>query len=78
MAMEKEAQLQELIVENRKVNFEEKRLTSEKELLIIRLKSEAENEMRKQKATIIQSALAKGVPTSEIKILLELVDQRLL
>ncbi|KAG0014465.1 hypothetical protein BGZ81_000433 [Podila clonocystis] len=78
MAMEKEARLQELIVENRKVDFEEKKLTSEKELLIIRLKSEAENEMRKQKAIIVQSALAKGVPTSEIKILLGLVDQGLL
>ncbi|KAG0075023.1 hypothetical protein BGZ93_004340, partial [Podila epicladia] len=75
LALEKEARLIQIEVENRKVELEEKKLATEKELLSMRLKSEAEAESRKNRSILVQAALAKGFDTYAIKDLLDLVDQ---
>ncbi|KAF9017342.1 hypothetical protein BGZ52_005148 [Haplosporangium bisporale] len=75
LALEKEARLIQIEVENRKIELEEKKLATEKELLSMRLKSEAEAESRKNRSIIVQSALAQGLDANAIKDLLDLVDQ---
>lgn len=54
-------------MENKKVELEEKRLAAEKELLTMRLTSEAEAESRKNRLVLMQGALAKGLNVSSIK-----------
>ncbi|KAF9201110.1 hypothetical protein BGZ59_002899 [Podila verticillata] len=75
LALEKEARLIQIEVKNRKIELEEKKLATEKELLSMRLKSEAEAESRKNRSIIVQSALAQGLDANAIKDLLDLVDQ---
>lgn len=75
MALEREMRLIQIEVENKKVELEEKKLADEKELLTMRLTSEAEAESRKNRLVLMQGALAKGLDVSSIKDLLELANQ---
>lgn len=73
-SLERETRQSQTNVESKRIELEEKKLTAEKELLTMRLKSEAEVEFRKQRSIIVQGALTKGLGLEEIKDLLELVD----
>ncbi|KAF9206343.1 hypothetical protein BGZ59_011731 [Podila verticillata] len=77
LALEKQARLIQIEVENRKVELEEKKLATKKELLSMRLKSEAEADSRRNRSLVVQSALAKGFDANAIRDLLDLVDQSL-
>lgn len=64
-------------LESKRFEYEQKKLDSEKEQLMMRLKHEVDMDTKKQKSTIITAALASGLGPSEIKDLVALVDNGL-
>lgn len=75
LAQDKEARELQIDIEGKKIELEEKKLAAEKELLSMRLASEANAESRKARYAIIQSALEKNLDPNAIKALLEMIDQ---
>jgi hypothetical protein len=63
------------ILEGKRIDFEQKKLDSEKELLKMKLKHDSDKEKTGQMSSIITAALAQGFAFNEIKGLVDLVDR---